>query len=451
MAPGACSLEPPAFNGAAPPSFATHSPTQAATPTWVNHTNAWLWSPTSVNSAEAQHAAFRANQYREVCNKRTRYLLVENDLRTGVGLGMLSKLLVAALRLALRDDRVMLEIPRRNRTGTIQHLWCDRSPHTLEGCAFAPWSRCRAAADKSAVRPRLQRRPDRFEWPLAARVVRLPLSYVYFWGGLWGGRTSWMDVRLQRLLLARLLLRPRRWTRAIGDCVLHAFDPEPPPNSDEHPPGSSPLGGSSPPGSRFVALFVRDSPEKSKELGGQPLPALRVYARLAQALGRSLSAPRLLLQTSSPAALAYFRSFAANSSMPLAYTEHARSEHDGWGRSEQPARAMEHAAIAAANLHAASKAVAFISLAHSMWLQIQLGHLSVGDGEAAPIRPLSWIQVRCRTSPMDIRIAMTHEQSAHDHVQKGGSGVDHLRAVVAQETELGCRVMGFKEETSELA
>ena len=476
----ACSLAPPSddLTPRLAPQHAAAAPSRAAAAAYstvatFNHSHAWLFSPVSRGnvrwSADALYAAFHDNQHPEDC-RRARYLFVENDL-PGSGLGMLSKLLIAALRLAARDGRVMVEVPHRNRSGIIQQLWCDRPPHTLS-CVFEPWSHCQATSDRSTARstarPHLIRRPDRFEWPLKARKVRIPLTYVLFWGGLWMGQSSWMDVQLQRLLLARVLFRPRQWVRAIGDCVLTTHHLQQPKRLATIFPFVASVT------SPFTALFVRDSPEKRKELGGHPTPPLHIYSRLALALGRSLGAPRLFLQTSSPNALSYFQSFAANASLPLAYTEHAREERDGWGKATEPALAMEHATIAAVNLHVASKAVAFVSLAHSMWTTIQLASLSAGaadgrsngDGgggggeggggggvddssggesgsqEGSLISPLSWIQVRCKGSPLDIRIAT--RRSLHGT----GPGVEHLKALIAQEEALKCRVMGFKEEGS---
>ena len=77
-------------------------------------------------------------------------LLIENDLGRA-GMGYVRELYAAALLLAMREGRVLLEVPL-NQSWPVHDsrvvgmdsrigMWCDRPPYTLQ-CFFSPWTHC---------------------------------------------------------------------------------------------------------------------------------------------------------------------------------------------------------------------------------------------------------------------------------------------------------------------
>mmetsp|Transcript_40258 Transcript_40258/g.117281 ORF Transcript_40258/g.117281 Transcript_40258/m.117281 type:complete len:462 (+) Transcript_40258:55-1440(+) len=413
----ACRLRPPAnlTPRARTAPISSSSPEQTSP---IGHVHPSLFSPTEARPTDAWYSRIVASQNPNCSSAR--YLLVENDMR-GAGLGMVAKLLVPALLLAVRDRRVMIEVPPRNRS---RSLWCDRPPHSL-ACFVVPWSHCEVPTIEGSVKPGLilAGQNNAFAWPLTAAKVHLPLSYMLFSRLLWMGRGAWVDITLQRVVLS-LLFRPRAWVRAIGQCVLRRA------RLSEH---------------NFTAVFVRDSVEKAEELH-RPLPPLAVYARLAEAVERHQrpTGPKLYLQTSSARSVDFFREFCANSSLPLAYTESERADHDLWGRRSQSGRQdswqngeMEQGTIAAVNLYAASKASAFVSLSASMWTSLQVAALLASSGDVHGVAAVSWIEVKCRGSPLEIRIAARVSDGLNSRV---------LASIVRRERELKCRVIASKDD-----
>lgn len=93
--------------------------------------------------------AIRSSQFPAKCD---RFLLVKIDL-PNAGLGMLSRVLASALLLAVRENRVLIEMPLNGSTELPRgafHLgrapgkgmtssppWCDRAPYTLQ-CFYLP-------------------------------------------------------------------------------------------------------------------------------------------------------------------------------------------------------------------------------------------------------------------------------------------------------------------------
>jgi hypothetical protein len=93
------------------------------------------------STADGWLGAMRASQHPFNCSD-ARFLLVEDDL-DGAGLGYTARLLAALLLFAMRDRRVLLEVPQTNAStrSAVKGRWCSRAPHTLQ-CAYLPWSHC---------------------------------------------------------------------------------------------------------------------------------------------------------------------------------------------------------------------------------------------------------------------------------------------------------------------
>ena len=89
----------------------------------------------------------RAAQNPQSCS---RYLLVADDMKQA-GLGYTGRMLASTLLLAIRQRRVLHEVPLTNQTTGIQYgRWCHQPPYTLQ-CAFEPWSSCPLPASALAV------------------------------------------------------------------------------------------------------------------------------------------------------------------------------------------------------------------------------------------------------------------------------------------------------------
>ena len=235
---------------------------------------------------------------------RARFLAVENDL-PNAGMGMLSKLLLAALMLAVRQQRVLVEVPTEGaRNGSARALWCERPPYTLE-CVFEPWSYCALPAGRlaNATLPWRGRRWPYGQWPDAAPTVRISVEWLHRSQALWQGTQQHVaSQQTKSVALAHILFRPRRWVRQLGDCVMRtsglltssstaaaATTTTTTTSSSSSNTSSTTTSFSNTTSTStttatttttsgasvrrsvrpFVAVFVRDSPEKRAELTGR--------------------------------------------------------------------------------------------------------------------------------------------------------------------------------------
>ena len=112
----------------------------------LKHTHRWQFAPSNY-SADGWKEAIYASQFRADCS---RLLLVEDDL-TKAGLGFTAKIWNVALLLAMRDNRVLVEV-RMIKVG-------NTTPRRLERRAGAIGRRTRCSASTS--RGRTARCPGR--------------------------------------------------------------------------------------------------------------------------------------------------------------------------------------------------------------------------------------------------------------------------------------------------
>ena len=183
----------------------------------------------------------------------------------------------------------------------------------------------------------------------------------------------------------RFLLRPRRWVRELGGCITRCagFDVDEP----------------------FVATFIRDSAEKTRELAphGHGVPPHKTYAALSAAAALALPHPHVVVSTSSAEALRGFVQLTGEHRLTVAYsTGHARSQHDGWIQTHASSAgrggtATLQATIAAVNLHLATRAEVFITSLSSSWTYLvwQLMDGRAG-GAAGNARALAYLCCACR-------------------------------------------------------
>lgn len=304
----------------------------------------------------------------------TRFLLLENDV-SNAGLGMQARFILQVLLLAVRDQRVLLEIPSNHPNRS--KLWCDRPPYTFE-CVFEPWSYCaapdvdRAKAAGQVTSPKV-RFPYSF-WDTTLPVVVVGLDWIRKSQRLWQGSSTWFSGNVHGVI-SKVLFRPRPWVRRLGKCTMREYGL---------------VEG------RFAALHIRESVEKAKELG-KKLPSHASYEAIAETVMRKHNVSHLFLQTASPGALAELTRWANATHNVLAFTHNPRGEHDSWA-GWKSGRQMLEATVAAVNLYTASKAVAFMGIGSSMWNYVQLPLLGSNN------KP-NQVDVKCSDSFWKITVA----------------------------------------------
>jgi len=318
----------------------------------MHHEHRWQFSPRN-QSSDGWAAAIRASQF----GNCSRLLLVEDDL-TKAGLGFTAKIWQAALLIAMRDNRVLLEVRMikqkynaspnedpavtRKRSDYFERpRWCDREPFTLQ-CLYQPWSHCQIPPpDAKVIRP--GGRPMKVnKWPHEEPYVITGLGRIQRQGLLWHGARSAATREA-----GRFLFRPRPWVQDIASCVMRDAGLIP---------------------HNFVSLHIRHSVEKQAEgqrLGVQ-LPSLEAYSMLSQSLANDLMTRKLFVQTASPVALTAITEASHKHGLELSYTSNNRSENDAWGGWNAGAE-MEQAAVAAVNAHVGAQALVSVSPSLSLW------------------------------------------------------------------------------------
>jgi hypothetical protein len=129
-----------------------------------------LFIPQNVKPPDGWVDGIYASQNPANC---TRFLLLENDV-SHAGLGMQARFILQALLLAVRDQRVLLEIPSSHPNRS--KLWCDRAPYTFE-CVFAPWSYC-PAPDLERAKAAGQITSPKVRFPYSFWDTNLPVAKV---------------------------------------------------------------------------------------------------------------------------------------------------------------------------------------------------------------------------------------------------------------------------------
>ena len=321
----------------------------------LKHGHRWQFAPTNETNDHWKSAIY-SSQFRPNCD---RLLLVEDDL-TKAGLGFTAKLWSVALLVAMKDNRVLVEV-RMVKQGNASRpdgferpRWCDRAPYTLQ-CLYQPWSHC-PLPDPSAEVIRPGGRPLNIKkWPHAAPYVLTGLGRLHRQGVFWyGARSPAMREG------GRFLFRPRPWVTSISDCVMRDA-------------GLAPLN--------YINIHIRYSVEKAAEGKrlGVTIPGLEAYDVIGPALARDLGTKKIFLQTASPEALTRFEKVCAAAGLQLSYTRNTRSENDAWG-GWKGGLEMEQAAVAAVNAHIGSQSLVSISPELSIWTQL-LGWVFGPDGQ----------------------------------------------------------------------
>ena len=332
--------------------------------TALKHSHRFHFAPVN-RSADEWATAIRASQFSTDCSK---LLLVEDDMNNS-GIGFTAKIWSFALLLAVRQGRVLLEVPRQ--AGVSR--WCDRPPFSFQ-CLYEDWSHCQIPPPGTSEVVPGGRPLKMSKWPHLAPVVRTGLGRLHRQGMLW-----WSSGRSPIPSAEAFLFRPRPWVRAIGDCLMQE---------------SGLLPG------KFLSIHIRHSKEKAdegKKLHVQ-LPVFKAYHVLTDALVLDTGIRHVFLQTASPAALTDFTQYALTRNLSISYTDNPRSENDAWG-GWQHGSEMEQATIGAVNAYVGSLAAIVVSPEISIWTDFLWKTLrttsstSHGGRQIAPL-----FAVRCRPS-----------------------------------------------------
>ena len=362
------------------------------------------WFSPRQKAADGWAAAIRGSQSPRQCG---RALLYEDDL-DGIGLGSTIPVIAQLLMIAMRDSRVLIEVPvdptwrpfdrsaaytgrssPHRHNASIVPRWCRRPPFTL-GCFFKALTHCPVPPESTHVAPALTPGTTRIaDWPASAPVIRLKLS--------WYVQTWWLFIYRESTAFQaaqRFLLRPRAWVRAIGACVMRSAGLR---------------------RAEFITVHIRNSPEKTKELHwtGRSVPPPHAYPLLVEAVSAAMAeirprlAPPVFLQTASAESLESFAS--AIPASRLSFTRNTnRADADGWGgwRTTQKAREVTaHGTVAAVNLWVGSQAAAVISPASSAWTNLLVGlvhgpragrALVAEDSTAKGLGALGTVRVCCQ-------------------------------------------------------
>ena len=160
----------------------------------LNHTYPFGFSPQE-EAEDGWASAIFASQFPERCEK---LLLVEDDL-TRQGLGFTATFWAAALLVAVRVGRVLIEVPLNNTwphpsigqnistiatSPALAARWCGVPPYTLQ-CFYAEWSHCTPPDDvfHEAPQTRHRRKDGDPKYPLLKklphepRALRMKLSW----------------------------------------------------------------------------------------------------------------------------------------------------------------------------------------------------------------------------------------------------------------------------------
>lgn len=362
----------------------------------LRHEHRWQFSPKNI-SRDGWAAAIQASQF----GNCSRLLLVEDDL-TKAGLGFTAKIWQAALLVAMRDNRVLIEVRMvkqnrnaspgedpvlaRKRDGYFERpRWCDREPFTLQ-CLYRPWTHCPLPPPTAnLVRP--GGRPLKTsKWPHDEPYVITGLGRIHRQGAFWHGARSSATREA-----GRWLFRPRPWVEAAADCVMRGA-------------GLAVRG--------FVSLHIRHSVEKQAEgqrLGVQ-LPSLEAYGALSKSLADDLGTRKVFVQTASPLALERIAAVCREHRLELSYTNNSRSENDAWGGWNAGAE-MEQAAVAAVNAHVGAQALVSVSPTLSLWTNFL--YLSFGpDGQLPAKTSLCCDEAKCKSMRGGTRTFELHTTAA---------------------------------------
>ena len=299
-----------------------------------------VFAPPSNATIDGWAGAILANQFPRAGSRSCKRLLVITNTARNSGFGHTAWFYAGALLLAMRENRVLIEVGEPN-VSTAR--WCGQPPWNFE-CFYEPWSSCVAPSYDTLPRePTAGDLRRRFNQKDA--IVRVTPQWLLHYAI--GADMSSAYPAVLRFLFGR----PRTWVRQIGDCIL----------SRE---GLAPRS--------FSALFIRDSREKRHELSrtGHGNPPISAYHSLVHSLAAATGEMRVLLQTSSDQALVAFSKLSRASGLRLSFTDNERSDNDAWGGWRHGQREGLQGAIAAVNLYMSSFAAVFIGPLASSWTHL---------------------------------------------------------------------------------
>ncbi|KAL3900557.1 MAG: hypothetical protein SGPRY_012442 [Prymnesium sp.] len=232
-----------------------------------NNSNIFMFLPdiSSEEDAQAMRARLRSNQFPADAAACDRVLLLSDDA-IGTGLGYTARLLMIALLVAVKEQRVLMSVPHRT------NRWCDKPPYTLN-CLYERWSHCPLPTNTSSG-GKWNHRGSWRQGP-SSPIMRISTSQIH-------KESFFMKTHPApevRAAAFEILFRPRAWVREAAHCAMRNFDLRP---------------------GNFLVLHVRYSSEKKKERG-VGLPPLSAYMPAAYSAMRRHNLSTIFLQASAQA------------------------------------------------------------------------------------------------------------------------------------------------------
>ena len=253
-----------------------------------------------------------AHQFPLACNGR--FLAVNDDL-VGAGLGFTAILLARLLAVAVKERRVLIEVPSHQPSSS---RWCTAPPRTLQ-CYYRAWTNC-SLSHATDVRN------------VSLRAYHQSRKWYGQHKALAGGITTTPPPM-------QFLFRANHLVKRHADAVAARCG----------------VGG-------YWTVHVRDSPEKRAELNKKKMPTFGAHMRKVPP-----SATRILWQTASPAAFAQMTAYAhANPTMRFCATSFSRHDNDVWG-GRNSSMVDESGITGAVNGELGRRGQGLVSLKSSMW------------------------------------------------------------------------------------
>lgn len=251
-----------------------------------------------------------AHQFPLACNGR--FLAVNDDL-VGAGLGFTAILLARLLAVAVKERRVLIEVPSHQPSSP---RWCTAPPRTLQ-CYYRAWTNCSLSSHATDVR----------------NVSLRAYHQSREWYGKHKALAGFTPPPIQFLFRANDLVK-RHADAVAARCGV---------------------GG-------FWTVHVRDSPEKRAELHKKKMPTFDAYMRKVPP-----SATRILWQTASPAAFSQMTAYAhANPTVRFCSTSFSRHDNDVWG-GRNSSMVDESGITGAVNGELGRRGQGLVSITSSMW------------------------------------------------------------------------------------
>ena len=405
----------------------------------LKHAHSYLFLPANSTRSDGWAAAMHASQHPRHCS---RYLLVKDDL-SHCGLGWTARLHSTALLLAMRQSRVLMEVPLH--ANGSHSRWCTQPPFTLQ-CIYNPWTHCPMPTPSTIIsheefcKNRTHHHNCHIGLLPHATAISLRLTTILrstAWWQLAGARPGAQAVfaASHRALFGS----PRKWVLDLVECTMRVAGLRP---------------------GRFQSIHVRLSPEKALEVAksGKVLPETNSYCTMARAAAQVTGVRNVFVQTANPEAL-HNLTQQCGASLNISYTNNPRVEKDAWGGWVNDADVIsQQTAVGAVNAQIAKQAAVFISPSTSIWTTFINYLMGADDGDFTAKSMLSTSYqcapaTRSRLKVGYLRLAAHKERLGDALFEKAWSGLPEAVRDIAGQNDgaaaagTACRMVGAPRDS----